>query len=386
MSNTPKATHPTGPDGSHAVSGVGVDHTNDHDEALSWKETLFGSGRSEDVRNVSWGAVFAGVVSFLAIVLLFALATASFELDGSPTGATIMTILGLVLGLFVGGAIAGALAVRAGFIHGFLTWAGSVVAAVVLATLIALGAAGAVGGVLGTVTNSLIQAVEVQPGDNVPTPTQEQLDEAGKTIDQYRDDAKQVADDAAEAAQKGATTGFWGLLLGSLVAALGGLVGSRSVANKDTTTQVWPVTHRRESMTVPGPVTTKSGYRRSRSTPTSIPDATPERYPSPLNPQTPSGSTTQPTSCPKQLDLFRIPPAAENGTGVWKFWAGSRRISTAPPAPFVPDPYIRATEAPTLGRAPEHRCALPLNPAPGSKQCHRAKFWSVPAGLCGPWR
>lgn len=245
MSNTPKATDPTGPDGSHVVAGVGVDHTTDNDDSLSWKETLFGSDRSEDVRNVSWGSVFAGVVTFLAIVLLFALATASFGLDGSSTGATIMTLLGLVLGLFVGGAISGALAVRAGFIHGFLTWAGSVVAAVVLATLIALGAAGAVGGVLGTVTNGLGQAVQVQPGDNVPTPTQEQLDEAGQTLEEYQDKAADVADDAADAAQKGATTGFWGLLLGSLVAALGGLVGSRSVANTDrTATRITRTTRR----------------------------------------------------------------------------------------------------------------------------------------------
>lgn len=237
MSNTPKAARPAGNgDGSHALAGTTSNTTAVHDEKLSWKDTLFGSDRSEDVRNVSWGSIFAGVVTFLAIVLLFALATASFGLDGSSTGATIMTILGLVLGLFVGGAVAGALAVRAGFLHGFLAWAGSVVAAVVLATMIALGAIGAVGGVLGTVTEGLGQAVQVQPGDSVPTPTQEQLDKAGQTVEQYQDQAKQTAQDAADATQKGATTGFWGLLLGSLVASIGGLLGSRSVANKDINT------------------------------------------------------------------------------------------------------------------------------------------------------
>ncbi len=233
MSNTPKADRPVTADGSHAVSDTGTVERHTEDDNLSWKDTMFGSDRSENVRNVSWGAIFAGVVTFLAIVLLFALATASFGLDGSSTGATIMTILGLVLGLFIGGAVAGALSVRAGFIHGFITWAGSVVAAVVLATMIALGAAGAVGGVLGTVTDGLGQAVQVQPGDSVPTPSQEQLDEAGQTLDQYQEQAKEVAQDAADAAQKGATTGFWGLLLGSLVASLGGLLGSRTVANKD---------------------------------------------------------------------------------------------------------------------------------------------------------
>lgn len=231
MSNTPHSTPPVGADSSHAIAETNT--TAVHDDNLSWKETFVGNDRSENVRNVSWGAIFAGVVTFLAIVFLFALATASFGLDGSSTGATIMTILGLVLGLFVGGAIAGALAVRAGFLHGFLTWAGSVVAAVVLITMIALSAVGTVGGVLGTVTEGLGQAVQVQPGDKVPTPTQEQLDQAGQTIQQYQDQAKQIADDAADAAQKGATTGFWALLIGGLIAAAGGLLGSRSVANKD---------------------------------------------------------------------------------------------------------------------------------------------------------
>lgn len=233
MSNTPKATNPAAAEGSHAVVAADTVERRTEDDNLSWKDTLFGSDRSEDVRNVSWGAIFAGIVTFLAIVLLFALATASFGLDGSSTGATIMTILGLVLGLFIGGAVAGALAVRAGFLHGFITWAGSVVAAVVLATMITLGAAGAVGGVLGTVTEGLGQAVQVQPGDAVPTPSQEQLDKAGQSLEQYQEQAKQTAQDAADAAQKGAATGFWGLLLGSLVAALGGVVGSRTVANKD---------------------------------------------------------------------------------------------------------------------------------------------------------
>ena len=237
MNNTPKATRPFTTDGSHVVDDADTVYRDTVDEKnLSWKDTLFGSDRSENVRNVSWGAIFAGVVTFLAIVLLFALATASFGLEGSSTGATIMTILGLVLGLFIGGAVAGALAVRAGFIHGFITWAGSVVAALVLATMITLGAAGAVGGVLGTITEGLGQAVQVQPGDAVPTPSQEELDKAGQTIEQYQEQAEETAQQVADAAQKGATTGFWGLLLGSLVASLGGLVGSRTVANTEPRT------------------------------------------------------------------------------------------------------------------------------------------------------
>lgn len=233
MANAPKQPHVATADGSHAIADTETQTTARNDDGLSWKETIVGGERSENVRNVSWGAIFAGVVTFLAIVLLFALATAAFGLDGSSTGATIMTILGLVLGLFIGGAVAGSLAVRAGFVHGFLTWAGSVVATVVLATMIALGATGAVGGLLGNVTQGLGQAVQVEPGDNLPMPSQEQLDAAGQTLEQYQEQAQEIARNAAEATQTGATNGFWGLLLGSLVASLGGLVGSRTVANKD---------------------------------------------------------------------------------------------------------------------------------------------------------
>ncbi len=229
--NTPR--HKTTVDGAHTVEETHSDHSETYrDEPLSWKDTLFGSGRSENVRNVSWGAIFAGIVTFLALVLLFSLAVTAFGLDGSSTGAIVLTIIGIVLGLFLGGAVAGALAVRGGFLHGFVTWAGSVVAIVVLAAMITLGATGAVGGLLGNVTSGLGSAVQVQPGDNVPTPTQEQLDQAGQTYEEYQAQAEEVAADVADATQKGAGHAFWGLLLGSLIAACGGVVGSRSVANK----------------------------------------------------------------------------------------------------------------------------------------------------------
>ncbi len=238
MANTSKPNpnaprHTSTVDGAHTVGDTRTEHHDTHrDEPLSWKDTLFGSGRSENVRNVSWGAIFAGIVTFLALVLLFSLAVTAFGLDGSSTGAIVLTIIGIVLGLFLGGAVAGALAVRGGFLHGFVTWAGSLVAIVVLASMIALGVSGAVGGLLGNVTSGLGSAVQVQPGDNVPMPTQDQLDAAGQTYEEYRAEAEQVAQDAADATQDGAGHAFWGLLLGSLIASLGGLVGSRSVASK----------------------------------------------------------------------------------------------------------------------------------------------------------
>lgn len=219
MSETDPPTRGTG---THSTDSLAADTTTqDNSNKLRWKDTLLGNARSGMVSNVSWGSIFAGIVTFLAIVLLFGLLTASLGLDGSGTGAAIVSVIGLLLGLFVGGAVAGTLAVRSGFLHGFLTWAGSLVAAVVLAVILTTSAVGALGGFLGNVSQGLGAAAGDVQLEDVPNMTPEQLEQA-----------EQAAQDAAEATQRGATYGFWGLLLGSLAGSLGGVVGSRSVAGR----------------------------------------------------------------------------------------------------------------------------------------------------------
>ena len=96
----------------------------------SWKDNVLGNARGGRVQNVSWGAIFAGVVTFLAVVFLFSLLTAAFGLDGSGTGAAVVSIIGVLLAFFAGGGVAGAMAVRGGLVHGFLTWATSILATV----------------------------------------------------------------------------------------------------------------------------------------------------------------------------------------------------------------------------------------------------------------
>lgn len=128
--------------------------------------------------ELSWGAIFAGVVTFLAIVFLFSLLAAAFGLDGSGTGAAVFSIVGVLLGFFAAGGVAGALAVRGGLIHGFLTWAGAVLATVLFVVVSTLGTAGAVGGVLGSVVGGLGAAAgpsisKVQPSD-IPVGEQSQ--------------------------------------------------------------------------------------------------------------------------------------------------------------------------------------------------------------------
>jgi len=204
--------------GSHRVGGS---------DDVSWKENVLGNARGGRVQNVSWGAIFAGAVTFLAVVLLFSLLTAAFGLDGSGTGAAVVSIIGVLLGFFAAGGVAGAMAVRGGLVHGFLTWATSVLAAVLLVVILTLGTAGAVGGVLGSVVGGLGAAAgpsisQVQPSD-IPNPTAEQTAQA-----------QQTARQAADATRTGATYGFFGLLLGGVVASVGGLLGSRSVNNRRT--------------------------------------------------------------------------------------------------------------------------------------------------------
>lgn len=225
VSSTAARNGPT-TDGSHTAAGGTTD--------VAWKENILGNAREGRVHNVSWGSIFAGVVTFLAIVFAFSLLTAAFGLDGSGTGAAVVSIIGVLLAFFAGGAVAGAMAVRGGLVHGFLTWATAILASVLLVVLLTLGTAGAVGGVLGSVVGGLGAAagpaVSQADKSDIPTPTAEQTAQAQQAGEQ----AKQTAQQAADATQTGATYGFFGLLLGGVVASIGGLLGSRSVNSRRT--------------------------------------------------------------------------------------------------------------------------------------------------------
>ncbi len=233
QSAMPSGRAPTG-----SEPGVGGAHSTATGTGVSWRENALGDARAGRVANVSWGAIFAGVVTFLAIVLVFSLLTAAAGLDGSGTGAAVVTVIGLLLGFFGGGGVAGAMAVRGGLVHGFLSWATSLLATVLLTVLLAVSAANAVGGVLGSVLNALGSAAgpaiaQVDPSA-VPSPSQQQQQQAQQQAQQTAEQARQAAQQAADSTRRGATWGFFGLLLGAVVASIGGLLGSRSVANRKT--------------------------------------------------------------------------------------------------------------------------------------------------------
>jgi hypothetical protein len=215
------------------------DHAADRTEDHTAKEALIGTDRRARVANTSWGAVFAGVVTFLAIVVLLSLVTAAIGLGGaSGTAAGIWSAVSVALGLAAAGYVAGALAVRGGLLHGFLTWATSVVAAVVLVAWLGASLLGALGGVLGQVAAG---ATELAAGEDLgqlaedveEAVDQEDVDQAEEQAQQALDDAQQAADEAADDASTAAWWAFAGLLIGAVIASAMGAVGAKSVVTPD---------------------------------------------------------------------------------------------------------------------------------------------------------
>ncbi|MCC3701474.1 hypothetical protein LLQ46_04830 [Rouxiella badensis] len=101
-----------------------------------------------NIRRISWGAVFAGVIlSIVTYLLLSMLGTAigastidplkeSNPLDGLGTGALIWTLVNVLLSYAVGGYFAGYLARREGALHGVLSWGVvTLISAYIIATL-----------------------------------------------------------------------------------------------------------------------------------------------------------------------------------------------------------------------------------------------------------
>lgn len=202
----------------------------------SARESLLGTERRGRPANVSWGAIFAGVVTFLAVTVLLSLVTAGIGLGGSGVGAGIWSVIALAIALAAAGFVTGALAVRSGLLHGFLTWATSLVVALGLTVWLSASLLGAVGGLVSSATQALSgtdvsQVVEDVQGDVDEEEAQDQADEA-------LEDAEQTAEDAADTAQAGAWWGFVGLTLGAVIAAVGGMLGVRTVVNRDRQSEV----------------------------------------------------------------------------------------------------------------------------------------------------
>ncbi|MGX7395385.1 hypothetical protein [Carnobacterium mobile] len=112
--------------------------------------------------NISWSAVFAGVVTFSASLFTLSLIgsaigfgtvepTSNNPLDGVGTGLIIWTIIAFLLSLIAAGFIAGVTSRRVGVVHGFLTWATSVLVLLIMLSYLTAGVFSAVGSALGSV-------------------------------------------------------------------------------------------------------------------------------------------------------------------------------------------------------------------------------------------
>lgn len=208
----------------------------------SARDSWLGTDRSRRTSNVSWGAIFAGVMTFLAVlVLLGVLATAMGLSAADGTAMGIWSLITLLLGLAAAGFVAGALAVRGGLLHGLVTWATSLVGLLLVAGLVSSSILGTVGGVIGGVANTAAQATTITAQDAQNAGNQVDPNAVNDAAAQAQNQVQNAAQDAANAFEqnrddiaRGAWWTFGGILLGGLVSSLAGVAGARAVHRKET--------------------------------------------------------------------------------------------------------------------------------------------------------
>lgn len=236
--------------------------TESQDDEHIGQEAWIGTNSTEvSDGNVSWGAIFAGVVTFIAIMILLGVGAAAMGLQGSTGAATgIFAVIALVIAFAAAGYVSGALGVRAGLFHGLGTWATSLIATVILAGWLGASVLGGLGSILGTAATATGSAVggaanaagqyasenvteqeardaanqaENAINDARDQVTQEDIDNAKQRANEAWDDAKRTADEVSDDAAVGTWWTFAGLIIGAVVSALAGAAGSRSVLNRN---------------------------------------------------------------------------------------------------------------------------------------------------------
>jgi len=115
-------------------------------------------------RRVSWGSVFGGVVTVMAISVLLTILASSISLfmldpqaehpaSGIGTNVGIWTAVSFIISFTAGGFVAGKLAGADGMIHGFLVWATTTILTVILTFSLISGAVKLTGNILGSVSS-----------------------------------------------------------------------------------------------------------------------------------------------------------------------------------------------------------------------------------------
>ncbi|MDK6233301.1 hypothetical protein QP110_03385 [Aerococcus sp. UMB10185] len=130
-----------------------------------------GAGDKEAGYNLSWGAIFAGVVTFIALMITLGFIgnaigfgtvspKASDPMSGVGTGVLIWTVIQLILSFLGAGFVSGITARRVGVVHGFLTWAVSTIATFILLSVATVSILSSVGTFFGQVAQTAGQSLE----------------------------------------------------------------------------------------------------------------------------------------------------------------------------------------------------------------------------------
>ena len=172
--------------------------------------------------TISWRAIIAGVITFLAMTVMLSLITLGIGLGGEGVGAGVWSIIALAIALAAAGYVAGSVALRSGFVHGFLTFATSLVVTLGLTVWLSASLLGAVGGM----ANSAAQLFSDSDVMQTVETAESNIDEGDKA------DAKQTAEEVADTAQTSAWWSFAGLVVGAAIATGMGALGVRTRVTK----------------------------------------------------------------------------------------------------------------------------------------------------------
>ncbi len=216
-----------GEQGATAVSRTNKQEHLTHD--YTTRDTFIGTDEHPSrASNVSWGAIFAGVVIFIALVFVFGLVSLGLGLEEAGGMAVgISSAIALIVALAIAGFVAGVLSIRAGFLHGLATWATSLVAILLLAGWLGASVVGALGGAIGTIAQGAMENTQITTEDLGAAAEEADVDQ--QDVDQAQQDVEDTAQDAQDNLAASAWWSVAGLLIGAVLAAFAGAAGSRSV-------------------------------------------------------------------------------------------------------------------------------------------------------------
>jgi len=172
--------------------------------------------------RISWGSVFAGLITVIAISILLSILgssiglfmfdpTDSHPMSGIGTTMGIWTVVSLLLSLAAGGFVAGKLSASDGMIHGFLVWSLTLIVGIVFVVMLASSAVKLTTNILGSVT-SAAGSILSGAGSVVESGVSGLADEAQKIfgdIDMNSDeDDTNVRDDVRAALRKSGVKEF----------------------------------------------------------------------------------------------------------------------------------------------------------------------------------